>query len=80
MDKPIYISYLDSVPTLSIETHEVCDPDPVSSEEMIHMWDVIKHDYLYTVQKLEDANKRIKVLEDLVDKLLWINGVKIYRN
>ena len=44
------------------------------------VWPIVVPDPKGYLVYYTDAQKRIKELEDLVDKLLWINGVKIYRN
>ena len=42
----IWVAYLDEVPTLSTTNHEVCEPEPLTEEEIVRMWDGLKQRYM----------------------------------
>lgn len=51
--KPIYVAFIDEVPQLSTIPHEVCEPEPLTSEEIVIMWDVLKTAFLKATKKVE---------------------------
>jgi hypothetical protein len=51
--KDIYVAFIDEVPSLSLEPHEICEPDPLTSEEIVTMWSALKKAY----EKVIEASK-----------------------
>jgi hypothetical protein len=51
--KQIYVAYVDEIPDLTLEPHEICEE--ITSEDLIKMWYILKDMY----QK-EKKRKRIK--------------------
>ena len=43
--RPIYVAFIDEVPSLGLEPHEICDPEPLTSEEIVTMWSALKKAY-----------------------------------
>lgn len=40
MSQQIYVAFVDKIPSLSLQNHEICDE--VTSEEVTEMWDKLK--------------------------------------
>ena len=50
--KQIYVSYIDEVPDLTLEPHEVCEP--LTSEEVVFMWYTLKTTYLKVLNQAKE--------------------------
>jgi hypothetical protein len=59
--KPIWLATVDKIPSLSIVGHEICDPKPLTSEEVCDMWECLKK----RCEVLEAENKDLKILGEV---------------
>lgn len=58
--KPIWCASIDEVPSLTIVGHEVCDPGPLTSEEVVKMWDTLKEKYVGLQSQVEQLTQALR--------------------